>query len=455
MNDVFNSKLIVKALGVGLIALVTTLGVLVSLLADLSTSPEALFFAALVALLVTVLSAFLRSFYDTLVFVAFALMGVVFLFPNPTDLMVFVLVVIGIVGGYVHLRNVRLLGLFNVLLALFVLFYIISVLAGYIVHGNVSIQFIANLLIKLAILYFLKMYVNSADDMRRVLSAYVTAGVMVSLVGIGAAEGLFTWSFAMPTADARFQALLNDPNVFGSFLVPLFVFLLDDVLKPRVWKIPRILKLALLVVFGLSILLSGSRGAWLNLAVALIVYGLFVIRSFGFRKAVHASGVVITIGLLGVWVVNQLGYASLLLARLGFQPYDAERFFFQLSGLELSMNNFFGVGPGQSGAVLGYATHNLFIQVLLENGWVSLLALIVVLGYVISSLLRRILTHYENPFGPSYVAIFAILVGLLVNALFIDILYWSIFWFLLGVAWLTVWPPPSAMKKNKTNAVKI
>jgi hypothetical protein len=455
MNSVFNSKLIVRALGVGVIALATTLGVLVSLMLDLSTSPEALFIIALVALLVIVLSAFLRSFYDILVFVAFALMGVVFLFPNPTDLMVFVLVVIGIVGGYVHLGNVRFLGLFNVLLALFVLFYIISVLAGYIVHGNVSIQFVANLLIKLTILYFLKMYINSADAMRRVLSAYVTAGVMVSLVAIGAAEGLFTWSFAMPTGDARFQALLNDPNVFGSFLVPLFVFLLDDVLKPRVWKIPRLLKFALLVVFGLSILLSGSRGAWLNLAVALIVYGLLVIRGLGFRKAIHASAIVMTIGLLGIWMVNQLGYASLWIARLGLQPYDAERFFFQLRGVELSMHNFFGVGPGQSGAVLGYATHNLFIQVMLENGWLSLLALIVLLGYVISSLLWRILTHYQNPFGPSYEAIFAILVGLLMNALFIDILYWSIFWFLLGVAWLTVWPPPSVLKKHMTNAVKI
>ncbi|MCI2425343.1 hypothetical protein LM599_05015 [Candidatus Acetothermia bacterium] len=433
-----------NALGVGVIALATTLGVLVSLLLDLGTSPEAPFIAALVALLVIVLLAFLRSFYDILVFVAFALMGVVFLFPNPTDVMVFVLVVIGIVRGYVHLGNVRILGLFNVALALFVLFYIISVLAGYIVHGNASIQFIANLLIKLAILYFLKMYINSADDMRRALSAYVTAGVMVSLVAIGAAEGLFTWSFAMPTWDGRFQALLNDPNVFGNFLVPLFVFLLDDVLKPSIWKIPRLLKFALLVVFGLSILLSGSRSAWLNLAMALTVYGLLVIRRLRFRKAIHASAIVMTIGLLGIWMVNQLGYGSLLIARLGLQPYDAERFFFQLRGVELSMHNFFGVGPGQSEVVLGYATHNLFIQVMLENGWLSLLALIVVLGYVISSLLRRIVTHYENPFGPSYEAIVAILVGLLVNALFIDILYWSILWFLLGVAWVAVWPSPSA-----------
>lgn len=422
-----------------ILALGATIGAFATLLSASDVLSPRVLAAGVVALFAIGVATLRRSVYAMLVFVAFAVMGVVALQPDPSDLLFVLLIAVGIVTGRVRLDNIKVFGPFNALVAAFVLCSIVSALVG---EGSLGarVTFLGSLLAKVTFLYFLKGYINSADDVRRVLSGYATGGIIVALLAVVASQGLLTWSILVPTGDLRFRALMNDPNVFGSFFVPLTVVLLDEIIRPKLWKNRAMHKYVLLGLSGLSVLFSVSRGAWAGLAVALTVYTALVAGRYGLRRAVSVIAAIAVIAIVGMWMVVRLDYVSVLGARLGLLWYDADRFYFQRKSLELIAANGLGVGPGQGPVVVGYATHNLFLQVLLENGWFALLAMIVILGYVGLNLLRRILVRRAAPHGVGHEALLAILAGLVVNALFIDVLYWRIFWFVLGLAWVTIWP---------------
>jgi hypothetical protein len=425
----------------GLIILLLVAGLAAGVLLSATTAhlSSPMIVASLGALLVVVLASFARSTYNGLVFLAFALASTVFLRPDPTDLLLVLLLFTGIALGQVRLSNSQVTGPFNLLVSIFVFFYLVSVLAGSAVLGEVDLRFVANLVVKLVTLYLLKMYIDSPTRSRCVLFGYATAGLIVSVLAWVASQGWLAWSPALPTPDTRFQALLADPNVFGSFFVPLFLLLFDDLVKPAVWR-STALKFLLLAVFEFSIVFSGSRAAWLNTGVALCIYALLAARRFRLQRLVFAGLVVIVVGLLSLNAPNLFGHLASPSARVGLMPYDVERFHYQARGLEMGLGAFFGVGPGQGAAVMGYAPHNFFVQLILENGVLTFAAMVALLAYSLGGLLHRVALRRDNSLGPSYEALIASLCGLIANGLFIDILYWRVLWVLLGLVWVMAWP---------------
>src|SRR5439155_17656857 len=72
----------------------------------------------------------------------------------------------------------------------------------------------------------------------------------------------------------RASGLFKDPNVFGPFLIPIALILLDQRIAP---KVPRLLRLRAastwicLLALTLGVLFSYSRAAWADYAIAVVV----------------------------------------------------------------------------------------------------------------------------------------------------------------------------------------
>ena len=93
----------------------------------------------------------------------------------------------------------------------------------------------------------------------------------------------------------RAEALFNDPNIYGPFLVAVSLLLLQELIEPRLlrrWGRPLLALLTALVSIGWF--LSYSRGAWLNFGVALAVFlVLLPLRRGGATRALVLVLVVI------------------------------------------------------------------------------------------------------------------------------------------------------------------
>ena len=176
--------------------------------------------------------------------------------------------------------------------------------------------------------------------------------------------------------------------MFGPFLVFPMLILVEELLEPRLLRSGRVMKLALFVVFSLGVLFAYSRAAWLNAAVAaLTMLAVFALRRGGGRKAfvlVGTIAVAITV-FFGAIVLS--GSGDFLEERAPYQAYDEDRFTAQRTGIELAVSYPLGIGPGRYEGVVGYAAHSTYVRTLAEQGFLGLLA--VVLLFLLTLELRH------------------------------------------------------------------
>lgn len=212
----------------------------------------------------------------------------------------------------------------------------------------------------------------SVREKKFLLSGTLLAGLMVCwfiMTGnnIGYADNRLTVSVF---------GVLQDPNYLGYlFLVPVAVAT-QQIINQRQW-IKRLLWLAMASVILLCVLLTGSRGALLGIAV---VVAVCVFGKFKTLAAKIMFSIAMAIVVIALYVVLLMLLPDYLASRFSIQLLldtggtgrldiwmDAVRVM-----AEAPYKLLFGFGTGASNDLIGWATHNLFIQLLLEGGIVSL-----------------------------------------------------------------------------------
>jgi O-antigen ligase len=206
-------------------------------------------------------------------------------------------------------------------------------------------------------------------------SAFV-AIVAVALYGRGVDVGL---TFAY-----RATGTFEDPNAFATYLIVTLGISMGSTYLTR----NRAFTVAVVPIV-IAILLTGSRGAVLCLALTLLVALVTAGRgevAHHFRRAVVVGvGLALLVVMLipGQWADGSLGR----IAELGSPGFDSggSRLPLWQSALQLwSDNPFLGVGIGQfpyaptddGGAHLGALAHNTYASFLAETGILGLLALL-------------------------------------------------------------------------------
>ena len=255
------------------------------------------------------------------------------------------------------------------------------------------------------------------------------------LVLVGRARAARSAARRRPADGERPQpAFFQDPNVFGPFLIPPALILIEEIVRPRLLPARLVTKASLLAVLLVGILFSYSRGAWVNLGIALVVLGLILSLRGGARTAATLFAVTALTAAVIATVVVATGSGDFLAERARPQTYDTDRFSGQRAGLRPAAEYPFGAGPGQFESVAHISAHSTYARALGEQGYPGLLTLLALLGFTLFAALRNAVAG-RGTYGIGSAALLAAWCGLLANSAVIDTLHWRHLWVVAALIW--------------------
>lgn len=397
-----------------------------------------------------------HKLYHLMVIMGIGLLFCVFIEPAPSDALLCAAVPLGLITGLYKPR------FYGRALPAVILFgaYFIACLPGIARAGDQadSLQYHLVTLYLFLIALFFCTYATS-DNVNSMLRAYIAAAVISFALGLAGFLGFFR-DYLMAD-EFRVKALFKDPNVFGPFFVPAILLLVDDVGRRTLVKARPVVHIFLISLLSLGVIFSFSRGAWINLLVSLFVF-LFLngklAKILKPRFLIPAAAGLLILGwLLFSPLLSKTGIPEFLLDRAQLQSYDSERFDTQRGGIKLVLENPLGVGAGQFENEIAKITkfrlsaHSLYIRTAAENGVAGFILLMSALLYLLICLYfnhKKALDEKERqPIPPpsdssppvpvengaSCAFCIAVLCGLLVSGIAVDIIHWRHFWLFTGV----------------------
>ncbi len=272
--------------------------------------------------------------------------------------------------------------------------------------------------------------VDRPGIVRPLLWAYSVSAAVTAAIGISGYLG------GTVAAGTRVAALHEDPAHFAAILLPAFVFGLYELLRGRL--VP--LSAAVTFACGAGLLISGTRGAWVGTAVAV---GVFLLPRLKPRQVVAGVGLLLAVivislqvpglatlvtertqtaissggaGRTDIWSVGLTIYSEAPVTGVGLANFPVA--YTPEVVRETNVGEYAATRPPNS------ASHSIIIGTLGELGPIGLLLLA---WLVVPLVLRR-------GWGPEGAVVQAALAGLLVDALFLDLLNRKQVWLLIGLA---------------------
>lgn len=370
--------------------------------------------------------------YEAAVALGFLLLGVVRIEPAPSDGVFAIVMAVGLVTGRFDIQRVPLTA-FALVGSLIALNLISAVEA---LDPAVAGRYFAITLYLGVFSIWFAGYLRTERRARLVVVAYVVGAVVVA---VPSTLALF---LPVPGGDQllsidglRAQGLFKDPNVFGPFLVPPALFLLEELMHPRLLRLRTSTKALMFLALVLGVLFSYSRAAWANLVIAIaVMLVVMALRRGGGRRAALILVLVTFAAGAAVATIAVTGSLGFLQERASFQSYDVQRFGAQRTGVELAERYPFGIGPGQFDVVSPVSTHSMYVRVLAEQG---VLGLFTVLALVLVTLVlaARNAVLGRDTYGIGSAALLGIWVGIVVNSFVVDTLHWRHLWVVAAIVW--------------------
>lgn len=274
---------------------------------------------------------------------------------------------------------------------------------------------------------------------RVIFLAYVMSAVLTSLLGIAGYFHAFPGAEIFTKYD-RATGAFQDPNVFGPFLVLPGTYLLYLLLTGPISRMPLLAAPLLIVTAG--IFFSFSRGAWgmFGVSAILLTGALFLQSASGmFRLRV----VVMTIAAISLLVIAMLvilqlpGVSEMFSSRAQLeQSYDTARlgrFARYTIGFQMALEHPLGIGPLVFGTIFGEDTHDIWLKMLMDYGWLGFVSFLTLTCWTISAGFRILLR--DRPWQPYLLCAYVAFIGNIGLGTFIDIDHWRHVYLLLGLIW--------------------
>jgi O-antigen ligase/polysaccharide polymerase Wzy-like membrane protein len=276
---------------------------------------------------------------------------------------------------------------------------------------------------------------------RFVMSAYMVAAVIAAAAALIGYFSLVPGAYDLFTEFGRARGTFKDPNVLGAFLVPALLYAFNVVMTARLARASLWALLMPLLLFGT--LLTFSRGAWLNLAMALALYAyLTVITAATNRQRLKLGVFVVLAGVvvLGVFAAAQAipQVADLLGERATLeQSYDVGpegRFGGQKKAVELIMTHPLGIGALEFARVYhNEDVHQVYLNMFLNTGWIGgTLYLFLVLTTLFLGFRQAMRDRGRS--GLSNVVLAAFF-GMAIEGLVIDTDHWRHLYLIMAMVW--------------------
>ena len=362
--------------------------------------------------------------YELTIALGFLLLGVVRVEPAPTDALLAAAIAVAVAGGAFDFKHVP-----RTMLALLVVLLVLNLLSLAAAEDlGQSLRFLSITLYLAVLAVWLTSFLRTRRRMQLVVGAYVAGAVasaVLALLALFAGDGI-----------VRAQGLFKDPNVFGPFLVPAALILLEETIRPRLFSLPRVVSGGLVAVLTLGVVFSYSRAGWLNLAVALLAMLVVMsLRPGAARVAVATLALVCVVAAVAGTAVVVSGSTTFLQERARVQTYDTERFSAQRTGLRLAAEHPLGVGPGQFERDQPVSAHSIYVRVLAEQGVPGLVVLVALLAGTLVIAAGNAAAG-RDAYGVGSAVLLGAWCGLLANSAFVDTLHWRHLWLVAALIWV-------------------
>jgi O-antigen ligase len=368
--------------------------------------------------------------YDTAIAVGVVLLAAVRFQPAPTDIVFAVLMVVALVTGRFTLRRVTAGPV--LLVGAFLAFNLVSTID--VVDGLRAAQFLGITIYVLVFALWIASIVTDSSIVRRIARWYIIGAVASALLSTLALIVPFPGHHLF-TRIGRAEGLFKDPNVFGPFLVPAALILLEEILTPRIFSWRRSTKVVSFLILALGVLFSYSRAAWLNLVAGLVVMVVvFFFRRGAGRQAARAVALVLMACVALGAVVSFTGSLSFLQQRARVQSYDNGRFGAQSESIKWAERYPFGIGPGQFERYAHISAHSMYARSLAEEGIPGFLSLLVLMLATLWAAGQNAVLGRDT-YGIGSAALLGAWVGALLNGFFVDTLHWRHLWLLAALIW--------------------
>ena len=265
-------------------------------------------------------------------------------------------------------------------------------------------------------------------NLERFVRVWILSAVIAAFLGIiGFASGLeqLTW-------DGRAKGFLDDPNMYGAFLIP---GLLGSLYFFNAGRNRRVYGVCLLVL-TLGLLLSFSRVAIAGGVLLSLAFVLIVNRRAMFRTLISLFG-----GLFAFLILAALaaifmeGFDDKVLDRLTLaKEYDLGeqgRLNRYLTSFELMMKRPEGLGTLQFALMFPEPIHNIWLSSFMNYGWAAGFAW----SYLVLFGLLKSFRSYRNSDDPIFLLLLFCWLGILACALLHEAERWRHLWLFTGLIW--------------------
>lgn len=264
------------------------------------------------------------------------------------------------------------------------------------------------------------------ETFMRVYVVSCSIASVLGIIGFFLQNELLTW-------DGRAKGLIDDPNMYGSFLIPAVIFCAYLLTRTRANKV-FFLGAMLLILLG--IFFSLSRIALVAALACLLAYIFFQNRRDPRRLLLILLGLVVSAVLLpGIISIASPEFSERFLERLTLaQPYDLGeegRYGRYLLVLPMIMQDPIGVGVLQLEKIFPEPIHNIWLSSFVNYGWGGGIAwLCLAFGSAVVSIRNYRRTRSEIP-----VVLLASLVGIVMCATLHEGEHWRHMWLFFGLVW--------------------
>lgn len=377
--------------------------------------------------------------YEAAVALGFICSGIVKIEPAPPDGIFAVVIAVAIATGRFRLDRVP--GVIIVLLGAFTALSVFSFAGA--ASLSIGVRFFAITVYLVIFSIWLTGYADRDRRGRQIVVAWLGIALFSSVLGVLAFNlpGFPMREEFLHYDNARVSALFKDPNVFGPFLIPIAVILLEEIISPRLLRLRMLTGLALLSVLLVGLIFSFSRAAWANMLFATAIMLLvLVFRRRDTSRLVVVLGGLSVVGMAVMAFVVFSGQADFIGQRAQLQQYDTERFGAQRAGFDLAASYPVGVGPGQFQFHHPVETHSTYVRVVAEQGpfglvlWVAMC--LITLGFAIANAMAG-----RRSAGIGSAALLGAWCGLLFNSVVVDTLHWRHLWVVAALIWAGTFLP--------------
>lgn len=373
------------------------------------------------------------------VWLTFAASGIVFAEPAPVDLLLIGLVILLPLVGLVTFTP-GILGLLVLWLGIAAAGFLAAPLAAD--PGEAATHTAVSLYLSLASVALAAFIArNPQPHADLVLNGTMWAALVATLAGIVGYFALLPGADELFTRFGRATGTFKDPNVFGAFLVVPVLYCLSLAVERRGAR--AMAPVAAAAVLALGVLLSFSRGAWINLAlaVAAFAYLSFILAATHrarLRIAVLAATAIAAMAIVAAAAIQLDQVGDLLAERAELtQSYDEGpegRFGGQQKALRLVAESPLGIGAQEFGTTRHHEeAHNVYLSMALNAGWLGggLFVLLNALTLVLGA--RALLLH--GPLRPLLIIAVASFLATALEGVIIDTDHWRHLYVNIALVW--------------------